>query len=109
MMGKFEAVNRVDEGGNPTGGFVRGIGLLIEWQSGPLGRGDARVEPNGAFVETVVAAVKQRIEFYQTASEGKFACKENERAIAALGVALRWLDNRTQAREAREVEGTHTL
>ncbi len=108
MLGEFEAENRVDENGNPTGGFVNGVGLSIVWQDGPLGRGEDRVEPNGAFVETVLAAVKQRIEFYQTASEGRFACHENADVIASLEYCLRRMDDRTKAREARAVEGTHT-
>ena len=54
--------NDSDDDGNPAGGMVRGVGLFIQWQNGPLGRGDERREPNGAFVETVIAAAKQRIE-----------------------------------------------
>lgn len=95
------------ENGNPTGGSVLGAGLNIRWQNGPLGRGDDRKEPNGAFVETVISAARQRIAFYQTASNGKFACGENEAAIISLDVALEILDKRTREREARQVEGTH--
>lgn len=102
-----QAENMTDENGNPTGGTVRGTGLYIDWQNGPLGRGDDRKAPNGAFVETVLLAVKQRIDFYQTANGGKFACRENALAITKIEEALHWLDSRTQAREARQVEGTH--
>ena len=108
MLAKFEAHNIVDGSGNPTGGSVDGTGLNIEWQDGPLGRGENRQEPNGAFVETVIAAAKQRIEFYQTATGGKFKCRENAIAITKLDEALLWLDKRTRDREARQVEGTHT-
>ncbi len=108
MIDKFEATNNLDENGNPTGGHVRGIGLAIEWQNGPLGRGEERTYPNGAFVETVLDAVKQRIEFYQEASGWKFACRENAIAITKVQEALFWLDHRTKARESRQVEGTHT-
>lgn len=104
MQQPFEAVNGVDNNGNPDGGFVTGMGLDIQWQKGPLGRGDERIEPNGVFVETVIAAVKQRIEFY---NEGKFRCRENSLAITHLDEALHWLQHRTADREAREVEGTH--
>lgn len=100
--------NHVDEAGNPNGGVVLGDGLRINWQQGPLGRGDDRVKPNGAFVETVISAAKQRIEFYQEAFDGKFACEENQYAIDALNVALGVLEERTKKREARQVEGTHT-
>jgi hypothetical protein len=65
------------------------------------------MEPNGAFVETVIAAAKQRLVFYQTANNGKFKCDENELAIFSLSLALQRLDQRTKAREARDVEGTH--
>ena len=107
MLDKFEAFNNVDEDGNPTGGFAAGTGFHIEWQNGPLGRGEERKEPNGAFVETVIAAAQQRIEFYQKAAGGKFACTENAEAIGYLTSALYWLNLRTQKREARGVEGTH--
>ncbi|MCK4500357.1 hypothetical protein KAU11_07660 [Candidatus Babeliales bacterium] len=100
-----EVVNKTDVMENPAGGYVGGIGIEIDWQDGPLGRGDNRVKPNGAFVETVIAAAKQRIEFYQ---DGKFGCRENAMAITKLDEALMWLNKRTADREDREVEGTHT-
>lgn len=105
MLGTFKAENICNELGKPTGGYVEGIGLRIDWQDGPLGREGERAEPNGAFPETVIAAVIQRIEFYQ-ASE--FKCRENEIAITKLEEALHWLNHRTQKREQRGVEGTHT-
>lgn len=106
---KCEIVNLVTDEGNPSGGNVRGVGLIIDWQDGPLGRGAYRTEPNGAFVETVINAAKQRIEFYQTANNGKFACRENVLAINLLGDALTILNERTRLREARQVEGTHAV
>jgi hypothetical protein len=108
MLDKFTAQNDIDGKGNPTGGTVKGTGLEISWQNGPLGRGSDRKAPNGAFVETVIAAVIQRIEFYQTASNGKFKSRENAVAITKLEEAGMWLNKRTQDREARQVEGTHT-
>lgn len=104
MLGKFTAVNDVDVNQNPTGGSVRGTGLSIDWQNGPLGRGDERKEPNGAFVETVIAAALQRIEAYQAS---KFKCRENALAITKLEEALHWLNARTNRREYQKVEGTH--
>lgn len=115
MLQEFWAQNDL-VGGNPAGGNVKLYEpikdqgepvLYIKWQEGPLGRGKDRLEPNGAFVETVIAAAKQRIEFYQTASEGKFACQENEIAIGMLQNALDVLDKRTKRRETAGVEGTH--
>ena len=100
--------NTTDNNGNPTGGNVSGVGLSISWQNGPLGRDADRQVPNGAFVETVIEAARQRIEFYQTANNKKFACRENAIAITKLEEALLWLNKRTQDREARQVEGTHT-
>ena len=100
--------NYSDENGNPHGGIVTGIGLDISWQKGPLGRVECgtRIEPNGAFVETVISAVVKRIEFYQ---ESKFKSRENAIALTHLETALLWLNKRTQDRENRQVEGTHTV
>ena len=89
-----------------AGGSVQGVGLHIDWQAGPLGRGKDRVEPNGAFVETVIAAALQRLEFYE---EGEFACHENVLAIEHLSEALEFLEKRTAKREERGVEGTHIV
>lgn len=94
----------LDIAGKPAGGVSCGRGFTISWQNGPLGRGNDRREPNGAFVEDLIAAVIGRIEFYQG---GEFACDENARALEALHAAARALDERTRAREARAVEGTH--
>ena len=104
MLQDFSASNNSDVDGNPAGGSVSGVGLSISWQNGPLGRGPDRIPPNGAFVETVIAAAKQRIEYY---NETKFRCRENSLAITHLDEALHWLNHRTADREARSVEGTH--
>jgi len=104
MQQKFTAENHLDDEGRPAGGFVEATGLRIDWQNGPLGRGEDRIEPNGAFVETVIAAAVQRIEHYQS---GQFRCRENAIAITKLEEALHWLNARTNRREAADVEGTH--
>lgn len=93
-----------DEQGSPAGGVSSGRGFVVSWQNGPLGRGNDRKEPNGAFVEDVIQAVIGRIEFYQ-ASE--FNCVENAQALVALRDAAAALDSRTKDREERDVEGTH--
>ena len=103
MYGHF-AQHWSDEQGNPAGGVSTGRGFTISWQNGPLGRGEERQEPNGAFVEDVIQAVIGRIEFYEAS---RFACNENKAALAALKDAARYLDSRTRNREARNVEGTH--
>lgn len=107
MHQELEQVHHLDEHGNPAGGKTSGIGIHIEWQDGPLGRGEDRAEPNGAFVEGVISAALGRLRFYQTASEGRFACVENRDAIHGLERALLRLDQRTQRREEEGVEGTH--
>ncbi len=61
MLVRPVCVNNIDDRGRPAGGTVRGIGLSIDWQNGPLGRGAERIEPNGAFVESVIFAALQRI------------------------------------------------
>lgn len=103
-----EVVNNLDENGNPAGGFVKGVGLDISWQNGPLGRVEdgSRIAPNGAFVETVISAVVAKIEHYQST---KFKCRENAIALTHLETALLWLNKRTMDRENRKVEGTHTV
>ena len=93
-----------DREGNPAGGITQGVGLLISWQNGPLGRGALRRGRNGAFVEDVIAAVVDRMEEYQASP---FSCTYNQVAIDHLHRALGSLEARTADREAREVEGTH--
>jgi hypothetical protein len=89
MLDRYAAENKNDENGNPAGGSVVGVGIAITWQDGPLGRGVDRKEPNGAFVETVIDAARQRIQYYQ---DSRFACRENEIALRKLEEALLWLN-----------------
>ena len=93
-----------DKDGNPGGGVTCGTGFTISWQNGPLGRDEERKLPNGAFVETIISAVIDRLEYYQ---RSKFECGANEAAIEALKAANGCLEDRTKAREERGVEGTH--
>lgn len=90
----------------PAGGRTTATGLSIDWQNGPLSVDGERKEPNGCFVETVIAAALDRLDYYQSS---KFNCRENALAITKLQEALHWLDHRTKAREARGVEGTHAV
>ncbi len=106
MIGQHYFENLLDDDGNPAGGYFRGDGIVINWQNGPLGRGDDRKAANGAFIETVILAAIRRLEFY---NEGKFRCRENSLAITHLEEALHWCQARTADREARDVEGTHTI
>lgn len=93
-----------DDKDRPAGGVSSGRGFTISWQNGPLGIGPDRKEPNGAFVEDVIAAVVGRIEFYQ---RSEFACDANATAVLHMRAAALALDARTKDREARQVEGTH--
>lgn len=107
MHQRITVTNALDKDNNPAGGSVQGVGIAITWQDGPLGRGADRQEPNGAFVEGVIAATIQRLQFFQKAAGGKFACRQNALAITKLEEALLWLEHRTVEREGRGVEGTH--
>lgn len=100
----FRSEHWNDADGNPAGGATFGTGFAISWQNGPLGRGDDRKAPNGAFVEDIIAAARDRILYYENS---RFACPENRQAVGFLSAALDALNARTQAREARAVEGTH--
>lgn len=104
MQQKICGMHREDPEKRPAGGRTVGLGILIDWQDGPLGRGADRKEPNGAFVEGVIAAAIDRLEYYQSTP---FECLENQIAINLLRCSLATLDVRTVNREKREVEGTH--
>lgn len=93
-----------DEDGHPTGGCTWGTGFTISWQNGPLGRGEHRLEPNGAFTEDIIYAAIDRLEFYQASD---FACEYNDQAIDHLNAALNALNERTKERVKRKVEGLH--
>ena len=95
-----------DADGCPEGGVTYGAGFSISWQRGPLGRGEDRQLPNGAFVETIIGAAIDRLEFYQ---RSRFNCEENAQALSHLYLAIRRLQDRTKKREERQVEGTTQL
>lgn len=104
MLAPIKETHWNDAGGNPSGGCTQGTGFTISWQNGPLGRGQDRKEPNGAFVESVIAAAVGRLNYYQAS---KFECAENAAALDHLNAALKILNDRTADRERRAVEGTH--
>lgn len=106
MNQPFTSNHFTDANGNPAGGTTYGPGFAIGWQNGPLGRGESREEPNGCFVETVIMAAVDRLEFYQSS---KFNCDENARALFHLKAALQECEDRTVKRKARQVEGTHEV
>lgn len=104
MQDKYFSQHWSDANGNPAGGVSSGKGVCISWQNGPLAVDGTRREPNGAFVETVLAMVADRIEFYE---RSRFASDYNKEALHFIRTAMKALNARTADREARGVEGTH--
>lgn len=112
MRQRIDSEFMTDGNGNPTGGRSSGLGIEIKWQDGPLAipgeAGQLRERgQNGAFVEGVIQAAIDRLEFFQKASGGRFKCRENEEAIRCLTSSMTWLDLRTKVRTKRGVEGSH--
>lgn len=119
----IEALNSFDSDGNPTGGEVylrvtkngddEHPAIVINWQDGPRGTDmqnadgtPVLADPNGAFVEDVIWAAIQRLEFF---NESKYRCRENSLAITKLEEALFILKDRQLSRSARNVEGKHEV
>ena len=113
---KLVAHNELDENENPTGGDVflsvtddDNVQMAIHWQNGPRGQVTAPTvlaEPNGAFVEDVLWAALQRLEFF---NESKFRDRANSLAITHIEQALQALKNRQLERSYRGVEGKHQV
>ncbi len=114
---RLNAVNVLDENDNPTGGHViLGVEqdgtevpvLHVEWQSKPRKQEgtDELLPPNGAFVEDVIWAALQRLEFF---NEGKYRDRANSIAITHLEQALQALKDRQLERSFRGVEGEHKV
>ena len=106
MLAPISEDHQVDDAGFPAGGTTMGLGIEIHWQDGPLAADGERREPNGAFVESVIAAALGRLQHYQSTV---FKCRENALAITKLEEALHWCQHRTRDREQRGVEGTHSV
>lgn len=100
VQGVESEFNEVPEGGNPTGGKTQFANSVINWQDGIIVDG----LKNGAFVEDVITAAIQRLEYFQ---DSKFECQENADAIASLQMALAALESRTKTRVAQGVENTY--
>lgn len=56
------------------GGHTNGRGFTIAWQRGPLVVEGRRFMPNGAFIEDVIDAVIDRLQYHQ---KTKFKCTAN--------------------------------
>jgi hypothetical protein len=98
--------NSYDNEGNPTSGTVKGIGLTVDWQDGVMS--PDRSNQSGAIIQDLVEAVVQRLRFYNSASNGKFACRENSLAITHMEEALHWMWSRETNRRERGVLGTYS-
>lgn len=88
-----------------TGFFHRGdvpASTRISFQNGPIA--DAGV--NGITQEALLTIVADRLRSFQA---GPYACVENGDALSCVESALEHLHQRTKARMARGVEGTHQV
>ena len=77
------------------------LGVVL-FQNGPIKEAGV----NGVMNEDLIAIVIDRMRGFQS---GDYACRDNALALTKLEEALMWLRNRTNERESRGVEGTHTL
>lgn len=76
--------------------------VSISFQNGPI----KEFGTNGLTQEVLMAIVIDRLRCFQT---GPYACRENALALTKFEEGLHWLHSRTRARDARGVEGTHTV
>jgi hypothetical protein len=83
-------------------GFSYAQNQDISFQDGPIGE----VGVNGVTNELCAAIIIDRLEGFQTS---KYACPENAAALEHFRAGLAALESRTKKREARGVEGTHTV
>lgn len=113
----IRAVNIVDDNGNPTAGQVNLVtgapdadnieALRIVWQSAPRAKADGTLAaPNGAFIEDVLWAALQRLEFFQ---QSQYRDRGNALAITHIEGALQALKDRQLERSHRNVEGKHEV
>lgn len=114
---KMVCQNMVDDDENPTGGYVSLIvekggephnALTVNWQDGPRGTDEAGVlkDPNGAFVEDVILAAIQRLEFFQGS---KYESDYNAEAAGHLAQAIEALEKRSNERAAAGTLGKHEV
>jgi hypothetical protein len=83
MKYSFKSEHWNDGDGNPDGGTSFGNGFAISWQRG-LGKG----EPNGACVEDVLHAVRDRIRYYQSSPSSDYYYVKALRYIDSALLAL---------------------
>ena len=117
------ATNRTDEDGNPSSGHVELYvtkhgdpdfpAISIDWQDGGRATGETNPDgspvlaaPNGAFIEDVLWAALQRLEFFQ---DSKYRDRGNALAITHIEGAIQALKDRQLERSHRNVEGRHEV
>lgn len=102
------ARNYVDAAGNPSGGYAHGPGMCVSFQDGPRGRdaGGELLPANGAFVEDLLVAARQRLAFFQ---ESKFAHDSNDECIRHLDYCIDALHARAKERASRGVLGANVV
>lgn len=101
------AQNLTDDDDNPSGGCVVGKGIDIQWQNGARATDSEMMkDSNGAFVEDVLWAALQRLQYFQ---DSKYRSRENAMAITHIEEALGALNLRRLARSMRGVEGKHEV
>jgi hypothetical protein len=100
--------NHTDTEGNPQGGYALGPGMAVVFQDGPRGfDGNGQLNPaNGAFVEDLLVAARQRLEFFQGT---KYQHHANAQAIELIDQAVAELAIRANARLARGVLGQNVV
>lgn len=100
--------NYFDADGNPAGGYAHGPGLCATFQDGPRGRAaDGSLEPaNGAFVEDLLVAAAQRLEFFQ---RSRFKHEKNQAALDYIYSAINAMNARATERAQRGVLGQNTV
>ena len=101
----FYAISGFDADLNPsTEIIVPNVGdkdwVAIVFQNGPINQ----VGVNGVTHETLIAILIDRLRCFQA---GPYACPDSNIALSHLEAAQGSLHNRTRARMARGVEGTH--
>ena len=81
--------------------MVPSFGLNVRFQDGPVDQGI-----NGVTNEVLLAILEDRLLGFQG---GPFSHESNEVALEHVRAAMQALQARTAEREARGVEGTHTV
>ena len=97
------------ENGFPHAGWVEcrnrmgDVSWTLRWQPGVLDRTGGYDQPQGAFVEDLLVACKERLKFYQ---KSKAFCEENAEAIEYIQKAEDILVDRRLERRMKGIEGT---